>query len=74
MARTTAEILRDIQEVRGLNRILYQQLEAIGNLLDDTVQTVALAYVFNPLKAKELHTRISANDEKILQLTRELCA
>ncbi len=72
--RTTVEILKDLQYVRGQNRALYQQLEAMGSTLDDTMQAVVLAYAVNPVQAASIHLRILANDTKNREFTQEYIA
>ena len=69
MARTANEILDDIRSVRARNRAIYTTLSP-----DKTMDLIAKLYSLNPQKAQEWHRLILANDEKILELTRELCA
>ncbi len=73
MARTTGEILGDIQRLRGENRRLYERLAAIRSSLDNTMQTVALAHLLDPEESDKVHKEIDQNDNRISTLTRELC-
>ncbi len=68
MARTDQEILMQIRQIRGLNRMLYSTLED-----DKTMDLVSRYYAIDPEGAKRWHLKVLENDVKILELTRELC-
>ncbi len=74
MARAAGEILRRIQQVRNQSRHLYEQMEAMGNSLDPTVQTVVLAYAVDADAAAALHLKILLNDTKNKEYTQEYIA
>ncbi len=71
MARTTAEILEDLQEVRARNKGLYAYARDVLTT-DDTLAVVKLMYLKNPEAAKRWHLKVLENDIENLELTREL--
>ncbi len=72
--RTDDEIIADIANTRKKNKTLYKRMEDLVGGRDATLEIVALSYHVNRKKARKIHKKILRNDEKIMDLSRELMA
>lgn len=71
MARTTKEILDELQVARARNKGLYTFARDMLET-DDTLALVKRMYDLDPKAAREWHRLVLSNDERIVELTREL--